>query len=358
MAQKELGYVELEWTCKRCGTKNPGTQKVCASCGGPMEANEEFSLPEQQKLIEDENQIEAAKKGSDRQCPYCGARNPADAATCGQCEGDLKGAKAREAGKVLGALQTAAVAQKPCRYCGELVQANAARCPSCGGDLRAPQQAAAAPVAATKTAMPVWLIAALGVLALCCVGSLIFFVSQSMRTTASRGVVEMVEWQRSIAILAEQPVQKEAWEEDVPNAATDVFCSDQYRETRSEPAPKATEVCGTPYTVDLGNGNAKVVQDCEYQVYASYCEFRVLEWTVVDQVTAQGTDTNPEWPAVNLAADQREGEASETYSVVFVADGERYTYAAQDEFEFSQFTPGSEWTLNINGLGGLTSVEP
>jgi hypothetical protein len=30
MAEKELGYVELEWRCPSCGNRNPGSAKKCA----------------------------------------------------------------------------------------------------------------------------------------------------------------------------------------------------------------------------------------------------------------------------------------------------------------------------------------
>jgi len=47
MSQETVGYVQLEWTCKRCGSKNPGTQKTCANCGNPMSEQDQFELPSQ-----------------------------------------------------------------------------------------------------------------------------------------------------------------------------------------------------------------------------------------------------------------------------------------------------------------------
>ena len=36
MAKKKLGYVELEWTCPNCGTRNPGPEQSCVNCGSPQ----------------------------------------------------------------------------------------------------------------------------------------------------------------------------------------------------------------------------------------------------------------------------------------------------------------------------------
>jgi hypothetical protein len=32
MPQETVGFVNLEWICKRCGSKNPGTTKICVGC--------------------------------------------------------------------------------------------------------------------------------------------------------------------------------------------------------------------------------------------------------------------------------------------------------------------------------------
>ena len=61
MTQKELGYVELEWTCKRCGTINPGMQRVCTNCGAPMGKDDKFDLPDEQILITEQEKLEEAK---------------------------------------------------------------------------------------------------------------------------------------------------------------------------------------------------------------------------------------------------------------------------------------------------------
>ena len=101
MTQKELGYVELEWTCKRCGTINPGMQRVCTNCGAPMGQDDKFDLPDEQKLITEQEKLEEAKAGPAIQCPYCNVFNPAGAKICKQCGGDIRAGLARQAGQVL-----------------------------------------------------------------------------------------------------------------------------------------------------------------------------------------------------------------------------------------------------------------
>ncbi len=115
-----------------------------------------------------------------------------------------------------------------------------------------------------------------------CLASVIAFIVMSSRTSDVTASVSGMQWKLSIDILEMQPVQKSAWSEYVPSQAREVSCRDEYKETSNIPVPNATEVCGTPYTIDVGSGAGKVVQDCEYLVYASYCDFTVTEWTVVN----------------------------------------------------------------------------
>ena len=117
-------------------------------------------------------------------------------------------------------------------------------------------------------------------------------------------------------------------------------------------------MCGTPYTVDQGSGAAKVVQDCVYEVYDSRCDYTLLEWQDIDSLEVRGSDLQPYWPDVQLKTGQREGERQEQYLVIFSAKNEQYRYTLDHPSEFSQFTPGSQWTLKVNTFGGVNAVEP
>src|SRR4030066_1943388 len=163
MTQKELGYVELEWTCKHCGTINPGMMRVCTNCGAPIAKDDKFELPDQQELITDQEKLNEAKKGPAIHCPYCNVLNPEGTKLCIQCGGDIQAGLARQAGEVLGAHEASLVPDKPCPFCNQPVKANAQRCPHCGGNLVEAARPSAIPAAAAagpkKTS--IWLIVAL-----------------------------------------------------------------------------------------------------------------------------------------------------------------------------------------------------
>lgn len=362
MAKKTVGYVELEWSCKRCGTRNPGTQKVCSNCGAAMSEQDQFELPAQQELITDKEKLEQAKKGPDIICPYCGTRNPAGAESCAQCSGGLKEGKAREQGQVLGALSTAPVPEENCPFCGTPNPVNAQRCKHCNGSLvktpAAPPQPAQPPSsgsAAKKVGLGLCGAVAVGFLVLAC----IIFLVLSMRTEAITAEVQSVHWERSIAILEERPVKHEDWEDSIPAGADKGSCQEKLRETVSEPVAGANEVCGTPYTVDKGSGVGEVVQDCEYEVYDSWCSYTQLEWTVTDTEIAQGDDLNPFWPVVSLSNVQREGDRVEEFTVTFWSDSknETYTMSVSDAGSFAQYLPGSEWDLKVNTFGHVSEAQ-
>jgi DNA-directed RNA polymerase subunit RPC12/RpoP len=357
MAKKTVGYIELEWTCKSCGTKNPGTQKTCTNCGAAMSVEDQFELPAEQKLINDQEKLAQAEKGADIHCPYCGARNTAGAQACAQCGGDLKGAQARQAGTVMGAYSDQAAPPVRCPACSSPNPAGAPRCQNCGASLTSPGKPPAPP-AAPKTSPPNkgLLIAGIAAVVLVCLGALAL-IMLALRTEEQTATVQSVQWERSIAITEQRPVESADWKDQIPAGAEMGACEERLRSTQPEPAPGAEEVCGTPYTVDKGSGMAEVVQDCEYQIYADWCTFSQMDWVVVDSVSAQGNDLNPAWPLLALSPGQQEGERSEQYVVVFVSSGEDYTYTTGDPVEFNQFTPGSEWILQVNTFGGVTGVE-
>src|SRR3989337_2565526 len=150
MVKKTVGYVKLEWTCPRCGTRNPGPQKFCNGCGAPQPEDVVFEQPAQERLIEDKAELARAKAGPDVHCPYCGARNPAGAKFCGACGGNLAQGQAREKGRVLGAFRSGPAPKVKCPACGTENLADAGRCTNRGSPLPgtsrgAPSTAATAP---------------------------------------------------------------------------------------------------------------------------------------------------------------------------------------------------------------------
>jgi hypothetical protein len=173
------------------------------------------------------------------------------------------------------------------------------------------------------------------------------------------GTVNNVEWTRTIAIEALQPVEREDWQTDIPVEAVVGVCTDKYHHTQDSPADGSKEVCGTPYTVDEGSGFAEVVQDCEYEVYETWCKYTVDEWQNIDTVTVSGSNFNPQWPSVGaLGRNQREGAREEEYRVIFATEDGQYTFSPNSQSEFDQYQTGSRWLLKVNTFGAVTEAEP
>ena len=258
----------------------------------------------------------------------------------------------------MGAFSSVPAPDVKCPYCGAMNPANVLKCKNCAGSLaQRPSdqrdQPKSRPVTASSTkssGIGKWIgLAVLGVVAL--------FAFLLLRTTDTSASVQSVHWQRSIDVMAQQPVEHETWRDQLPSGAQLGPCTQKVRRTQDNPAPNADKVCGTPYTVDQGNGIGKVVQDCQYQVKDDWCKYTQQEWTVVDAQVAQGDDLKPYDPVPSLIPGQREGNHHETYEVVFSSDGKQYNYSPGDAAEFSRFAPGSRWTLKVNGLGGVVSAE-
>lgn len=360
MTKKTLGYVELEWTCENCGTKNPGPNGFCNACGAPQPEDVEFEQPLDQKLITDEEKLARAKAGPDKHCPYCNARNANDAKFCGACGGDLSDAAVRESGRVVGAHHNGPIPDVNCPACGTANPGSNKVCSNCGSSLTREPVEKPEPVPQPKPSparkgASMGLI--LGVGAICLIAAVAIFML-FFKTEELIGRVESVQWERSIPIEALALVEREDWFDAIPSDAEAGTCQLEYRYTSDQPEPNSEEVCGTPYTVDTGSGFGEVVKDCVYEVYDDFCTYSVMDWEAFDVLTITGSDLNPRWPDTNLAEDQREGNAQESYEVFFTSSEGDYTYTTSDPDVFSRFSSGSSWTLKVNALGSVVSVEP
>ena len=357
MAKKSLGHVELQWTCPNCQGINPGPVKTCQACGSPQPEDVQFEQAERQELVTDEEKIASAEAGADIHCPYCGTRNPAKAEVCTQCGGDIKEGIRRQSGQVVGAFQTGPVEQVACPRCGAKNPDTARACSQCGSPMHIdkPVPAASQDTSQKKTGVNriILIGAVIALVILCAVTYFAFFSTNDVN-----GTVKSVQWQRSIPIEALGPVEYQAWIDEIPSNAVLGVCREELHHVQSDPAPNSVEVCGTPYNVDTGGGFAEVVQDCQYEVYEDYCEFTVEEWVVVETVQLTGSDYNPEWPEPILDAGERLGsERQASYVILFETDDgiERFTTSSLDLFQQAQI--GTNWTLEINPLGGIVRIE-
>jgi len=358
MARKSLGYVKLAWTCDRCDGENPGPRRFCNSCGAPQPLDVEFHQPAQEIFVTKPEELEAAKAGADVHCPYCDARNPANATFCGACGGGLEDAEKRVAGKVLGAHRSGEPLPQICPSCETRNLANATECAGCGDGLTPespPLKMEKAPTKTKKGGLPIGVIIG-AVVACIAIGGVLWALFG--RTEETVATVQSVDWSRSIPIEVLGEIEAEAWFDEVPADAEIQTCQNSYRYSQDEPAPGAVEVCGTPYTVDEGSGYGEVVQDCEYEIYDDWCTYTTIDWIVLDTITVSGDDLSPFWPEAGLTSDQRFGDGQESYEVTFTGPDRSYTYTPESESEFSDFTLGSTWNLEINAVGSVVSLEP
>jgi ribosomal protein L40E len=350
MARRTVGYVQLEWTCPNCSTRNPGGIKTCQNCGAPQPENVQFERAVDEKFVTDEKALKTAKAGADYICPYCNTRNPGDARTCSQCGGDLVDAKRRAAGAELQRNQ--APAQAACTNCGTVNPVASVNCSKCGAPLPRIAAASSAAGLAGRAGSPTgvaarkktnWLLIGgiTGALALCCLAlAAMFFIP----TSSVQAIVTDVHWQTSAPVQEIQAVHYSNERGGAPSDAYNVSCH-----TESE------DVC-EERTIDRGNGFAEVVEECHTET-EEYCSYTRDEWTTIQTYTLDGNDLFPVYPDPGVGFDQRLGSISEDFTVTFDSDKGRKTYSPDQASEYRQFEIGSAWTLKLNALGSVMSVE-
>lgn len=360
MAKREVGYVELIWTCPTCGTRNPGPQRTCAGCGSPQPDNVKFELPVAASVLEDADKVAEAQAGPDIHCGYCGARNPAGAKICRQCGGDLSQGAARPTGAVLGAPGEVQVTEVTCPNCGTTNTSADSVCHACGTRLKQPVAAAVPtrPPAEPVPSGPNWMLIAFGAIAIVAIFVAVLTMIRGMRTSDVTATVADAYWARRVMIEAPVAVQREAWRDQIPYGAPVGACRREVRSYSPVPVSGAQEICGTPYVVDTGTGYGRMEQDCQYAVLDQRCAYTATEWRVIDTLVAEGSGFNVRWPNAALGAQQRVAGQTEEYQCVFDVDGKRYAYAPRSVPEYELCQPGSEFELTINGFGDVVAVEP
>lgn len=356
MAEKDLGYVELEWTCPSCNARNPGSATKCKQCGSPMPADTKFELGAEDEVITDKDKIAAAQAGPDIYCAYCGTRNSSTAKVCRQCGGALAEGTARGLGGVIGAYSDQPAPPLICPSCGAENQPTALKCAKCGAVLGKPAVAAPGPAPATRAGrFPVLPFILIGVVVL---AGIFLLIRAGTRTSDTTGQVAGYGWRRTIAVQALAPVEREAWRDQLPSDVDVLSCQKRVSEVVDQPVAGAREVCGTPYIVDTGTGFGKKVQDCQYEVLEDFCRYRTLAWIAAAPIVLEGSDLNPRWPAASLGANQRANGQSEEYYIVFRANDREYRYTTRSLNEYTRLAQGGPWKLTINGFGQITGIDP
>ena len=350
MVKKSRGFIQLEWQCPQCESRNPGPAGSCQSCGAPQPDDVEFVAPSERKFVQDEKSLAHARAGADIICGFCDTRNPATTETCSQCGADLSEGQRRQAGGEVKEREAAKIVH--CHNCKAENLSTDTSCQQCGAPLAgaslkstpaAPPKGADLPKAKQdKKAKRPWIMGVILFLLLCCVGGFIFFFiapSESVSATVSD-----VRWETRVDVQQEQEVHYNNERGNPPSDAYNVDCR-----TESE------EVC-TERTVDRGNGYAEVVQDCTTET-EQYCSYDVMEWRTTETLTLNGDDFSPYYAEPSLSSGERIGNESADYSVTFSSEKGALEYSPSDLSEYQQFQIGSNWTVNLNRLGGIVSVE-
>lgn len=348
MQRRSKGFVQLEWTCPNCDGRNPGSVKTCQNCGAPQPENVQFQRASDEKIITDEKATQAARAGADIHCGFCGTRNPATATVCSQCGADLKEGKARQAGQVLGAAATPPKLVT-CTNCGTENPGTETTCKKCGAPLPkverpTPVQTTVSPALKAKPKKTNWvLIGGIGAfLSICCIAILFLFVFPSKSV---QGTVTDVQWQTIVPVQEVQAVNYSNEPGSPPSDAYNLSCR-----TENE------QVCEEK-TVDQGNGYAEVVEEC-YTESQQYCDYTLDEWTTIQTYTLDGSDLYPMYDSPSTTFDQRLGDASEQLTVYFSTPDGQITYSPNSVSEYQQFAIGSTWTIRMNAVGSVISVEP
>ena len=129
-----------------------------------------------------------ASRAPDIHCPYCGARNVADAENCRNCGGALSGGAQRQAGRVIGAHSDTPSAPPVCPACGTQNAIGTRRCTRCGAGL---VPGAALEEKVTPPSAPgcsrTMIIIGVGIAIL-----ILILIYLATRTTATMGVVQDV----------------------------------------------------------------------------------------------------------------------------------------------------------------------
>jgi len=319
-----MAKIEAYWDCPYCGNKAiRGREHACPACGKTRAQETRFYMLDKTHVA-DESAVEA---GPDWLCPYCDSYNPSSARFCQNC-GHPRDAEDRD---------YFAVRQEEERKKRE-------------------QQAELDRVSGTQPAQPkkrsrLGRFIALGLAAVLLIALVIGVMPHSRGVT-----VTQKDWERSVEVLENRLVEENGWE--LPADAVEVLHSGQeihhydqildHYETRTVTRSREVLDGYDTYTTynDLGNGYFEEEvhevpryvteyydEEVEEPVYVSVPVFgtkyyyTVYEWVYDRTETASGTNTEPYWPDIQYAADEREGDRSEEYTVV-CADkkGQQKTY--------------------------------
>ncbi len=334
--------IEGYWDCPYCGHKAiRGRYQACPDCGKTRAADTRFYMLDTEPVA-DESKVGS---GPDWFCPYCDSYNPASVTVCRNC------GHAREATDE------------------DYFQ------------IRARQESRNEPPP-TPVEKPSFfrrhrllLIIALVILGI---------IAGRIYANRDRSV-EIVgsSWERTIEVEENRLVEESDW--SLPADAVERLGEkqeihhydrvlDHYETVTEEKSREVFDGYDTYYTYeDMGNGYFDQVEHStpryrtEYYTetheepvyvdvprYQTKYYYTAWRWVPARTETASG-QTDPYWPQLRLASNEREGQHGETYSVTYAdKKGNRQTFTCDYDM-FSRLQIGKSYTVKIHG-GEITEI--
>jgi hypothetical protein len=238
--------------------------------------------------------------------------------------------------------------------------ASARVCKNCGAPLAPTADMPKSPAQPdpAKARSPVGCIGiAIGIAVVAMLALGLFFWWGKSQSKTMDAVAVSPHWTTSVTVQGLVPAEYAAWADEVPDDGEVVSCRQEVRDVVDQPAPNAREVCGTPYIIDDGTGYGEVMQECRYEVLDDLCQYRVLEWRVVDTLVREGSSMAVQWPEPESRGDVREAGREAKYACVLRAGDEEYSYQVENLDALAACQPGSRWQVVIDGFGALTNAE-
>ncbi|HRY62624.1 MAG TPA: hypothetical protein P5056_02560 [Candidatus Paceibacterota bacterium] len=87
------------------------------------------------------------------------------------------------------------------------------------------------------------------------------------------------------------------------------------------------------------------------------CKYEIDRWRHVRTERSHNTDFNPVWPNVVLGNRERSATTSQTYSVKYVGEDQRFYDQTYDESEWRTHKPGYAYRTKLNIFGVILGME-
>lgn len=346
---------QMLWDCSQCDTQKllGVDHRFCPACGAPQDPESRYYPSEEDKVHADESN---RYSGADITCPACDTANAAAAVHCVACGAPMEGGKEVVRRSELDAEEddSASAARKEHRDARKAAQQE--RMAAMSGATPPPDEEGGSGRAGLFLGFGLGGLVLIGIGTLVAGLAVVLCLGMFFFTTPTTLTVQSHRWERSIEIEAKKAVTESAWRKEVPSGARSVSCKQEVRDTKKV---KVGEDC-KKVRVDNGNGTFTEKNKCtprykEEKIFDDKCSFKIDRWVVTKTERASGSSTSDKisWPKVRLSGGQREGDRTETYTVVLKDAGGENTSCAVSASTWRSMARGSRWTGEVARIGGL-----